>query len=75
MNVRKAQELRDTLIVVGFLVMLNAYLFGPVCSILGALVMFSALIPDYRYNRCPHCKKRLGRNAGDFCQHCGEKID
>ena len=31
--------------------------------------------PDYLYNKCPHCGKRLGRNTGKFCQHCGKEID
>jgi rRNA maturation endonuclease Nob1 len=37
-------------------------------------VTFSALIPHFLYNKCPRCKKQLGRNEGDFCQFCGQKI-
>ena len=35
-----------------------------VMTVIGAVVMFSCLIPDYFYNKCPHCQRRLGRNAG-----------
>ena len=24
---------------------------------------------------CPHCGRHLDRNYGQYCQHCGEKID
>lgn len=74
MNHKDARALRDTLMVVGFVVMLAGYLYGPL-TVIGGCVMLSCLIPDYRYNRCPHCKKRLGRNSGPFCQHCGRNID
>ena len=74
MNPRKACVLRDTLFVVGFIIMLAAYIYEPLI-IIGATVMFSGLIPHFRYNRCPHCGKQLGRNEEKYCQHCGEPID
>lgn len=27
------------------------------------------------FNRCPHCGRHLGRDVGDFCQYCGERLD
>ena len=75
MDHKKARTLRDTLMVIGFVVMLSGYLFGLVSTIIGALIMLSCLIPDVLYNKCPHCQKRLGRNEGAFCQHCGGRID
>ena len=75
MDHKKARLLRDTLMFIGFVVMLAGYLFGIAITIIGAVIMFSCLIPDFLYNKCPHCKKRLGRNEGTFCQHCGGRID
>ena len=75
MNHKDVRILRDTLIIIGFIVMMAGYLFGLICTIIGAVIMLFCLIPDFLYNRCPHCKKRLGRNGGGFCQHCGESLD
>ena len=75
MDHKKARTLRDTLMAIGFVVMLSGYLFGMASTIIGAIIMLSCLIPDFLYNKCPHCQKRLGRNEGAFCQHCGGRID
>ena len=74
MNPRKACVLRDTLFVVGFVIMLAAYIYEPLI-VIGAIVMISGLIPEFKYNKCPHCGKRLGRNEAVYCQHCGKPID
>ena len=75
MDHKKARTLRDALMAIGFVVMLSGYLFGMTSTIIGAIIMLSCLIPDFLYNKCPHCQKRLGRNEGAFCQHCGGRID
>ena len=75
MKARDAQKLRDTLLFAGIAIMLAAYIFGIVCSIIGAIVAFFGLIPHFLYNKCPHCGRQLGRNDGAFCQHCGGEID
>ena len=74
MNHIDARNLRDTLMAVGFVVMLAGYLYTPLAFV-GAILMLSCLIPDFLYNRCPHCGNRLGRNCGSFCRHCGGRID
>lgn len=74
MNHKDARILRDVLMVIGLIVMLAGYLYSPL-TVIGAIVMCSCLIPDFLYNKCPHCNKRLGRNTGPFCQHCGAKLD
>ena len=74
MNVRKAQKLRNILFVVGIVLMMCSYISDAI-FIIGVVVTLSGLIPDFLYNRCPHCKKLLGRNEAVFCQHCGGKID
>lgn len=74
MNVRDAQKLRDSLLIVGFLIMLAAYIWEPLFYI-GVVVSFSCFIPHFLFNKCPHCRKQLGKNEGPFCHHCGGKID
>lgn len=74
MNVRKAQKLRNYLFVAG-IVLSSCYAFSDIIFAIGVVVTVSGLILDFRYNRCPRCGKRLGRNEANFCQHCGGKID
>ncbi|MDO5153285.1 MAG: hypothetical protein Q4D50_07975 [Eubacteriales bacterium] len=74
MTVKKARKLRDRLLLGGFVLMLLGYLYDPI-FIVGLIVAFSCLIPDFLFNKCPHCGKRLGRNNGDFCQFCGKPLD
>ncbi|MBQ3531302.1 MAG: zinc ribbon domain-containing protein [Oscillospiraceae bacterium] len=74
MDYKKAQILRDTLMLIGFVIMFAGYFWNPL-AIIGFVIALSCLVPDYLYNKCPHCGKRLGRNAGKFCQHCGKEID
>lgn len=73
MKIKAARKLRDGIFILGFLTMLAAGLYEPLLYI-GAVVMISGIIPDYLYNKCPHCGKHLGRSEGDYCQHCGGKI-
>lgn len=74
MTVKKARKLRDRLLLGGFVLMLLGYLYDPI-FIVGLIVAFSCLIPDFLFNKCPHCGKRLGRNKGGFCQFCGNPLD
>lgn len=74
MTVKKARKLRDRLLLGGFVLMLLGYLYDPI-FIVGLIVAFSCLIPDFLFNKCPHCGKRLGRNECNFCQFCGKPID
>ena len=74
MTVRKARKIRNGLLIAGFITMLLAYVYEPLIYV-GGVIAFSCLIPHFLYNKCPHCGKQLGRNEGDFCHHCGERID
>lgn len=74
MKTRDAQKWRNRLLVTGIIIMLSASFYEPL-SIIGAIVALSCLIPDFLYNKCPRCGKRLGRNEAAYCQHCGGKID
>ncbi len=40
---------------------------GLICYILVVLVWF-------RLNRCPHCRKHLGKHTGLYCPYCGKKL-
>ena len=74
MKLRKAQKLRNTLLIVGFFIMLLGY-YSNVIGVIGVIVTFSSLIPHFLYNKCPHCGKQLGRNEGKYCQFCGRPLD
>ena len=74
MSLRKAQKLRNTLLIAGFFVMLLGY-YSNVIGVIGVIVTVSSLIPHFRYNKCPHCGRQLGLNEEKFCQHCGKPLD
>lgn len=74
MNFRKAQKLRDTLLVVGFVMSLGGYLYD-LLVIPGCILMCSCLIPHFLYFRCPRCDKLLGKYAVKYCPHCGYRLD
>lgn len=67
-------KLRNALLIAGVIMMLSAFLYEPLFAA-GAVVTLSCLIPDFLFNKCAHCGKHLGRNAGAFCQFCGERIE
>lgn len=78
MKVKEAQKLRDTLFIVGIVIMLCAAIYEPLfelLTVIGAVIAFSGLIPHFLYNKCPSCGKQLGRNDGKYCQHCGKALD
>ena len=74
MNIRKAQRLRDMLLLIGFFMMLGSYIYE-LLFVPGMVVALSCLIPHFLWNKCPHCEKQLGRNEAEFCQFCGGKMD
>ena len=74
MNVRKAQRLRDMLLLIGFFMMLGSYIYESL-FVPGMVVALSCLIPHFLWNKCPHCGKQPGRNEAEFCQFCGGKMD
>lgn len=74
MQVRKAQKLRNALLLTGTALMLGAYFYAPLFG-WGMAVACASLIPHFLYNKCPYCKKQLGNNEAGHCQHCGAAID
>ena len=74
MEVKKARKLRDILFSVG----IGLILLGSVWKsfwVIGCAVVFSGLIFNFLFNKCPHCDRQLGRNEGDFCQFCGRPLE
>ena len=74
MNVRKAQKLRNMLLLIGTFMMLGSCFYEPL-MVSGGIVAVSCLIPHFLFNKCPHCGRQLGNNEKDYCQHCGERIE
>lgn len=43
--------------------------------IYGAFISYIiAVFLWFRFNRCPHCRKHLGRHTGIYCPYCKEKL-
>jgi len=74
MNVKKARKLRNALLITGILLMLMSYICEPL-FLPGMITACSCLIPHLLFNKCPHCGRQLGRNEGEFCPFCGERIE
>ena len=53
------------------------YFLTPIRAFLiAAIVMaFADLIFWILFGRCPACGKYLGRQSGEYCSHCGERIE
>ena len=74
MTIKRARRVRNVLVIAGAGVMLLAYIWEPFIYI-GAITVFSCLIPQFLFIKCPHCGKQLGENEGEFCQFCGKRLD
>ena len=74
MKVKNARKLIAAMLIVGFVLSLCVSLYKPL-FIVGMIVMVASLVPHFLYNKCPHCGKNLGRNAGRYCQFCGKEYE
>lgn len=45
-----------------------------VVSIIGMVTMVGSLLFKVIFYRCPHCRRFLDRNTGDFCPYCGKEL-
>ncbi|MBQ4040075.1 MAG: hypothetical protein IJC91_02965 [Oscillospiraceae bacterium] len=75
MSVKSARKLIAIILIAGFILsLIGGYVYEPL-FIAGMIVMVCSLIPHFLFNKCPHCGKNLGRNAGRFCQFCGKEYE
>ena len=75
MKVKSARKLIAIIAIVGFILsLIGGYVYEPL-FIVGIIVMVCSLIPQFLFNKCPHCGKNLGRNVGPFCQFCGKEYE
>ncbi len=40
----------------------------------GGGILIAGIIFHMIFYRCPACGRHLGRNNGEFCQHCGASL-
>lgn len=74
MKPKEVQKWTTILLLIGFLFLIASEFWEPLL-ILGVVVIVVAFILQYLYNKCPYCGESLYKNYGNFCQHCGRKID
>ena len=48
-----------------------------ITNIIAVVLMICGLVIYFKFYRCPHCRQMLPRRGspGEFCRHCGEKLD
>ena len=73
MSRENARFLTTLILILGILIMLFS-VYRESLLYIGAAVIFSSLIPEFLFNKCPHCGKYLGKNYGRFCQFCGKSL-
>lgn len=44
-------------------------------AVIGLLLMIATGVFHAVLYRCPACGKYLGRDRGNFCRHCGARLD
>lgn len=74
MKVSTARNLKDILLLVGIILMFCREIYAPFLIVGGIITLFGFIV-HFRYNKCPYCKRQLGRADGDYCQYCGHALD
>ena len=74
MKVSTARNLKDILLLVGIILMFCREIYAPFLIVGGIITLFGFMV-HFRYNKCPYCKRQLGRADGDYCQYCGHALD
>jgi len=70
----------QTLFIFAFLLALLLLLFGGTLDsapllIISFILIALDMIMYFIFWRCPHCARYLGRDVGEFCTHCGKKLE
>ena len=42
---------------------------------IGLIGLLAGFALNLAWYRCPHCGEHLGKYPGEYCKHCGKKID
>ena len=72
LSLRQKEYVDAAILIAGILIMLAGH---GILVLAGTLVTFGALALHIYWWRCHHCGQFLGRDKGEYCQHCGKKID
>lgn len=46
-----------------------------VIAAIAILSVAAGVVLSLHWMRCPHCGRWLERNDGEYCRHCGKRID
>lgn len=74
MKVSAARNLRDILLLLGIIIMFCREIYAPFLIVGGIITLFGFVV-HFLYNKCPYCKRQLGREDGEYCPHCGRALD
>ena len=75
MNLQKARLLLILFGALGLVLLpLGAVLRSDLILYAALLSYVLAVAVWFRFNRCPHCHKHLGRHTGIYCPYCKEKL-
>lgn len=76
MTLKRTQVLFIVLMLVAILIMTIASGLDSGASLAAGIVVTMLDLAMYiAFWRCPHCGRFLGRDVGDYCTHCGKKLD
>ena len=76
MNLKKTRKVILSLFVAIFVTGMAAGILESMVFAVITLGLCVALVAvSLTFWRCPHCGEYLGRNVGQYCTHCGKKLD
>lgn len=75
MDLQKSRLLRMLFGTLGLILLPLGAALGSAVLIYGAFISYiAAVFIWFAYNRCPHCRKRLGRSTSLYCPYCKKKL-
>ena len=74
---KKVRKIRNGLGIAGAVIAwLGALTEGPTAvMILGVLLLLASTAFHLIFYRCPYCGAHLDRSTGEYCPHCGRKME
>lgn len=58
-----------------FLGMISAATAQAWLAVCAVILLLSSCVLHYVFYRCPHCDAYLDRSWGEYCPHCGKKLE